>query len=41
MKRRLEQALPGVPVHMSRLGPVIGVHGGPGVLGIGVLEGEH
>jgi DegV family protein with EDD domain len=41
MKRRLEGALEGKKVSMSRLGPVIGVHGGPGVLGIGVLEGDH
>lgn len=41
MKRRLEGALEGTKVSMSRLGPVIGVHGGPGVLGIGVLEGDH
>jgi len=39
MKRRLEGALAGTKVHVTRLGPVIGVHGGPGVLGIGVLEG--
>jgi hypothetical protein len=25
---------------VQRLGPVLGVHGGPGVLGVGVLEGE-
>jgi len=40
MKRRLEAALPGVPVRTGRLGPVLGVHGGPGTLGFGVLEGE-
>jgi len=40
MKLRLEQALDGTKVEMTRLGPVIGVHGGPGVLGIGILEGE-
>ncbi len=40
MKRRLGEALPGVQVHLQRLGPVIGVHAGPGVLGVGVLEGE-
>jgi DegV family protein with EDD domain len=40
MKRRLEGALEGVPVYITRLGPVIGVHGGPGVLGIGILQGE-
>jgi DegV family protein with EDD domain len=41
MKRRLEEALDGVKVQMTRLGPVIGVHAGPGVLGVGILEGEH
>lgn len=38
--RRMRQALPGMTVGMTRLGPVIGVHAGPGVLGVGVLEGE-
>lgn len=40
MKRMLELALPGVAISIVRLGPVLGVHGGPGVLGVGVLEGE-
>lgn len=40
MRRRLEAAVEGVKVQVARLGPVIGVHGGPGVLGVGVLEGE-
>ncbi|HLB23124.1 MAG TPA: DegV family protein [Dehalococcoidia bacterium] len=40
VSRRLREAMPGVAVSMARLGPVIGVHGGPGVLGVGVLEGE-
>jgi fatty acid-binding protein DegV len=40
MKRRIEQALEGVEVGLARLGPVIGVHGGPGTLGIGILQGE-
>jgi DegV family protein with EDD domain len=40
MKRRLEEALEDTPVYITRLGPVIGVHGGPGVLGIGILRGE-
>jgi DegV family protein with EDD domain len=39
-KRRIEGAIDGVQVQVSRLGPVIGVHGGPGVLGVGILEGE-
>ena len=40
LSRRLREAMPGVAVSVTRLGPVIGVHGGPGVLGVGVLEGE-
>jgi DegV family protein with EDD domain len=40
LRRRLAGALPGVTTHVQRLGPVLGVHGGPGVLGVGVLEGE-
>jgi DegV family protein with EDD domain len=40
MAKRLREALPGVSCGVSRLGPVIGVHAGPGVLGVGVLEGE-
>jgi DegV family protein with EDD domain len=40
LRRRLEAALPGAKIHVARLGPVLGVHGGPGTLGIGVLEGE-
>jgi DegV family protein with EDD domain len=40
LRRRLREALGGVDVVMARLGPVIGVHGGPGVLGVGILQGE-
>lgn len=40
MRRRLGAALAGVNVQITRLGPVLGVHGGPGVLGVGLLEGE-
>lgn len=40
MRQRLKEALPGVNVQIARLGPVLGVHGGPGTLGIGLLEGE-
>lgn len=40
LRCRLEAALPGAQIHVARLGPVLGVHGGPGTLGIGVLEGE-
>jgi fatty acid kinase fatty acid binding subunit len=40
LRQRLAEALPGIATHVQRLGPVLGVHGGPGVLGVGVLEGE-
>ncbi len=40
LRQRLVEALPGVTSYVQRLGPVLGVHGGPGVLGVGVLEGE-
>jgi DegV family protein with EDD domain len=40
MKRRIEAALPDARTQLTRLGPVLGVHGGPGVLGVGVLEGD-
>ncbi len=40
LKRRLEDALEGVKVQMTRIGSVAGVHGGPGVLGVGFLRGK-
>lgn len=40
MRRRLAQALPHVNIYVTRVGPVIGTHGGPGVLGVGLIEGE-
>ncbi len=39
-QRRLEEVLPEVNILVTRVGPVIGAHAGPGVLGLGVLEGE-
>ncbi|HYM16014.1 MAG TPA: DegV family protein [Dehalococcoidia bacterium] len=35
---RARAALPGVLIHVGRFGPVLGVHGGPGMLGIAVVE---
>ena len=35
---RLRAAYPSVPLHLGRFGPVLGVHGGPGMLGIAVVE---
>jgi DegV family protein with EDD domain len=37
---RARQALPGATVLLGRFGPVLGVHGGPGMLGIAVVEAE-
>lgn len=35
---RVRAAYPSVPLHLGRFGPVLGVHGGPGMLGIAVVE---
>jgi fatty acid kinase fatty acid binding subunit len=35
---RLERAFQGVPIEVGRAGPVIGVHAGPGMIGIQVQE---
>ena len=40
LRRRIAEALEGVNVQMTRIGAVAGVHGGPGVLGVGFLRGE-
>ena len=40
LRRRLAEELEGVDVQMTRIGAVAGVHGGPGVLGVGFLRGE-
>jgi DegV family protein with EDD domain len=39
-ERRLAEVMPHVNIWVTRVGPVIGTHGGPGILGIGLLEGE-
>jgi DegV family protein with EDD domain len=40
IRERLAMAFPNVEVHVVRFGPVLGTHGGPGVVGVGVQEGE-
>jgi len=40
LAERVRAALPGVPLHTGRFGPVLGVYGGPGMLGIAVV-GRH
>lgn len=39
LAERASAARPGVPLHRGRFGPVLGVHGGPGMLGFAVVEG--
>ncbi len=36
---RLMVTFPGIPVSIMRVGPVIGAYGGPGAIGVGILEG--
>jgi fatty acid-binding protein DegV len=40
LQKRFEALVPNANVLVTRVGPVIGTHGGPGVLGLGILEGE-
>jgi DegV family protein with EDD domain len=40
LAERARAACPGVPLHVGRFGPVLGVHGGPGMLGFAVVEGK-
>jgi DegV family protein with EDD domain len=37
---RIREALPGVTVHTGRFGPALGVHGGPGMLGLAAVCGK-
>jgi fatty acid-binding protein DegV len=37
---RVRQAAPGAIVHTGRFGPVLGVHGGPGMLGLAAVARE-
>jgi DegV family protein with EDD domain len=38
LAEQVRVARPGVPLHVGRFGPVLGVHGGPGMLGLAVVE---
>jgi DegV family protein with EDD domain len=40
IRERMAMAFPNVKVHLIRFGPVIGTHGGPGLVGVGVMVGE-
>jgi len=40
IRERVEMAFPNVKVHLIRFGPVLGTHAGPGIVGVGVMQGE-
>jgi DegV family protein with EDD domain len=40
LAERARAAQPGVPLHLGRFGPVLGVHGGPGMLGLAIVQAE-
>jgi DegV family protein with EDD domain len=37
----VRERLPGVPIRFARLGPVLGAHGGPGIMAMVVVEGKN
>lgn len=37
MASEVARRCPGIPVHTGKIGPVIGVHGGPGLIGLAVI----
>jgi len=37
----VRERLPGVPIRIARLGPTLGAHGGPGIMGMVVVEGKN
>ncbi len=40
LAEEIKRRQPGLPVHVGRIGPVIGAHGGPGLLGVAVVASE-
>ncbi len=40
IRERVAMAFPNVKVHLVRFGPVLGTHSGPGIVGVGFMEGE-
>jgi DegV family protein with EDD domain len=40
IRERLAMAFPSVKVYLIRFGPVLATHGGPGTIGVGIMEGE-
>ncbi|MGQ9572394.1 MAG: DegV family protein [Dehalococcoidia bacterium] len=40
IRERVAMAFPNANVDLIRFGPVLGTHAGPGIIGVGVMEGE-
>ena len=40
IRGRLAMAFPHAEVYTTRFGPVLGTHSGPGIIGVGVVEGR-
>lgn len=40
LTERLRTVLPEAPIHLARVGPAVGVYGGPGAMGIGIRVGK-
>lgn len=41
LAERIRASFPNVPLYLTRVGPVLGTHGGPGAMGVAVREGEN
>lgn len=40
LAKRIKAELPDVPLYLTRIGPVLGTHAGPGAMGVGVWAKE-
>jgi DegV family protein with EDD domain len=38
LAERIKSAFPGIPLYLTRIGPVLGTHAGPGAMGVAVRE---
>ena len=40
LTEEIRRRFPNIPIHAGRIGPVIGVHAGPGLIGLAVILAE-